>query len=154
MTPTELAQAAYGAYGAVTDHKNYAGLPMPEWDDLGDTIRNAWIAAAGAVRTEVLSIREAGFAEALDVLRQGGRVWREGWNGKGMWLALQHGYPDGVPINANTAKATGLPEGTIRVFGPYIVMCTVDGSFVPWVASQTDLLAFDWVGTGNLGDPV
>lgn len=74
----------------------------------------------------------------------GGKVRRSGWNGKGMFLVFQKGYPDGIPINANTAQATGIPQGTVCKFLPYIMMRTVDGSFVPWLASQTDLLATDW----------
>lgn len=37
-----LAQAAYHDYGAVTNHLNYQGLPMPNWEDLTDKIRDAW----------------------------------------------------------------------------------------------------------------
>lgn len=43
------ARAAYSGYGVVTDHKNYQGLPMPAFDDLGPTIQAAWRAAADAV---------------------------------------------------------------------------------------------------------
>ena len=83
------------------------------------------------------------FGQALEHLKAGGRVARVGWNGKGMWLALMPGYP-GVPANSTLAKATGIPEGTtVRVL-PYIIMRTVDGSIVPWLASQTDVLAEDW----------
>lgn len=46
LTPVEKAQRAYAAYGAVTEHKNFQGDPMPAWEDLGDTIQSAWIAAA------------------------------------------------------------------------------------------------------------
>jgi len=46
LTPVEKAQRAYEAYGAVTEHKNFQGDPMPAWDDLGDTIQAAWVAAA------------------------------------------------------------------------------------------------------------
>lgn len=41
----DYAKSAYRAYGAVTDHKNYQGLPMPEWEALTDKIREAWIGA-------------------------------------------------------------------------------------------------------------
>jgi hypothetical protein len=84
------------------------------------------------------------FGEALDALKSGCRVTRDGWNGKGMYVAYQKGYPDGVPINANTAQATGGVVGAICIFRPYLMMKTVDDEFVPWVASQTDLLAEDW----------
>lgn len=45
---TELAKLAYDAYGANRDYKNYQGLPMPAWEDLGD-IQAAWEAAAEAI---------------------------------------------------------------------------------------------------------
>ena len=82
---------------------------------------------------------------AVSAMRNGLRVQREGWNGKGMYLAYQPGYPNGIPINANTAKATGEPEGTVLKFLPYVMMRTAQGDFVPWLCSQTDLLAEDWV---------
>ena len=74
----------------------------------------------------------------------GMKVRRAGWNGKGMFLVYQKGYPDGIPINENTANATGFPKGTVCCFLPYVMMFTADGSFVPWLCSQTDLLAEDW----------
>lgn len=82
---------------------------------------------------------------AVESMRAGKKVARAGWNGKGMWIVLQKGYPNGIPINANTAEATGLPKGTVRRFRPYVTMQTADGDFVPWVCSQSDLLATDWM---------
>lgn len=63
------------------------------------------------------------FGEALEALKQGYRVLRPGWNGHGMWLRLEPA------------------DGEWQAF---IAMRTVQGSFVPWLASQTDLLAEDW----------
>jgi len=45
----QLAREAYDAYGEVTDHKNYRGERMPAFDDLGDTIQEAWRAAVRRV---------------------------------------------------------------------------------------------------------
>lgn len=84
------------------------------------------------------------FGEALKALKEGSLAAREGWNGKGMWIALQKAYPQGIPINKNTAEATGLPEGEVHRFLPYLMMKTAQGDFVPWLASQTDILAEDW----------
>ena len=84
------------------------------------------------------------FGYALDLLRKGKKVMREGWNGKGLWVSLQKAYPQGIPINKNTSESTGIPEGTVCVFRPYLMMKSVDNEFVPWVASQSDLLAEDW----------
>jgi hypothetical protein len=86
-----------------------------------------------------------GIGWALDMMQsERKRVRRAGWNGKGMYLVYQAAYPDGIPINKNTSEATGLPEGTVCKFLPYIMMCTAGGEFVPWLCSQTDLLAGDW----------
>jgi hypothetical protein len=85
------------------------------------------------------------FQYALTALKEGKKVSRSGWNGKGMWLCLQKAYPHGIAINKNTADATGLEEGTLCAFLPYLMMKTVDPfTFVPWLASQTDILADDW----------
>lgn len=84
------------------------------------------------------------FGEAIRELKDGNKVSRHGWNGKGMWIAYQKAYPDGIAINRNTAEATGIPEGTVCRFLPYLMMRTADGAFVPWLASQTDVLAEDW----------
>lgn len=84
------------------------------------------------------------FGAALAELKSGKRVQRACWNGKGMFVCFQAAYPSGIPINANTATATGIVQGTVCRFLPYLMLRTVDGSFVPWLASQTDVLAEDW----------
>lgn len=89
-----------------------------------------------------METRDIGWAVRL--MRNGKLVCRRGWNGKGMWLAFQKAYPDGIPINKNTAEATGIAEGTVCRFLPYVMMRTADGAFVPWLCSQSDLLADDY----------
>ncbi len=84
------------------------------------------------------------FGQALDAVKTGHQIFRDGWNGKGMYVVLQKGYPSGIPINQNTANATGLPLGTVCNFLPYLMMRTAQGDFVPWLASQTDILGEDW----------
>ena len=66
------------------------------------------------------------FGEALAALKAGDKVARRGWNGKGMWLNLQR------------------PDAFSKMTLPYIFMKTVDDQRVPWLASQTDMLAEDW----------
>lgn len=68
-------------------------------------------------------IRDFGYA--LRFLKAGRRVTRAGWNGKGMWLRL------------------AIPEDELWL--PYIIMSTVTNQLVPWLASQTDMLAEDWI---------
>ena len=94
------------------------------------------------------------FGRALAQLKQGMRATRKGWNGSGQYVVYQPGYPDGIGINANTARATGIPEGTVRVFRPYLMLHTVDGSFVPWSPSVSDVLADDWMIASPHGEIV
>ena len=81
------------------------------------------------------------FGAALQALKNGQKVAREGWNGKGMFLFL---VPGSV-FKVNRPPLLGIyPEGTEINYRPHIDMKTVDGEIVPWVASQTDVLAEDW----------
>ena len=84
------------------------------------------------------------FSDALANCKRGLKITRLGWNGPDQFVVLQAGYPDGIAINANTAEATGLPEGTVCKFAPYLLMRNAQDVFVPWQASQGDLLAEDW----------
>lgn len=52
---SDLARIAYTAYGDSTGWVNYQGKPMPAWDDLPDTIRQAWAAAASAIEQRLLT---------------------------------------------------------------------------------------------------
>ena len=82
------------------------------------------------------------FSVAIRCLKQGVRVAREGWNGKGMFIFLV----PGSQFRVNRPPLLGIyPEGAQIDYRGHIDMKTADGSVVPWVASQTDLLAEDWV---------
>ena len=85
------------------------------------------------------------FSEALNRVKDGKKIQRRGWNGKGLYVVHQKGYPEGIPINKNTANALGLEQGTVCKFRPYLTIKSVDGAFVPWLPSQSDLLEDDWV---------
>jgi len=85
-----------------------------------------------------------GIGQAIEKLKEGLKLQREGWNGKNMFIVYQKAYPDGIAINQNTAQAIGEPVGTVHKFLPYLMMRTAGGEFVPWLASQTDILAEDW----------
>ena len=73
------------------------------------------------------------FGDALFLLKQGQKVARLGWNGVGLWLELQ------------------VPDVNSKMTLPYIFISypenakTTPGARVPWLASQTDVLAEDWV---------
>ena len=84
------------------------------------------------------------FGKALVSLKQGKRVQRFGWNGKGMFVVHQKGYPNGIPCNRQTAEAWGLNEGDLFKCEPYLQIKMVNGSHAMWVPSINDCLAEDW----------
>jgi hypothetical protein len=75
-----------------------------------------------------------GFGVALEACQAGARIAREGWNGKGMWVEYQ--TPDDHSKMTMPYLYLNYPVGS----GPY-----PQGARVPWLASQTDILARDWV---------
>ena len=85
------------------------------------------------------------FGEALEQLKLGNRVARTGWNGKGMFVVMQKGYPDGIPCNKQTAEAFGYEEGSLFKVRPYLQMRCADGTHQMWLASQSDILEEDWI---------
>lgn len=84
------------------------------------------------------------FGEALKHVKLGNKICRDGWNGKGMFVVYQKGYPDGIPCNKQTAEAWGLNEGDLFKCRPYLQIKNVDGSHSMWVPSIGDVLATDW----------
>ena len=81
------------------------------------------------------------FGEAVEALKKGGVVGRSGWNGKGMFL-LYVQYSNSVEAESNPH----CHYHNVRFDGlPWIGMKTADDKFVPWLASQTDILAEDWM---------
>ena len=66
-------------------------------------------------------------------------------DGKGMFVVMQKGYPDGIPCNKQTADAWGLNEGDLFKVNPYFQIKGTDGKHSMWVPSVTDILvADDW----------
>jgi len=64
------------------------------------------------------------FSAALNLVREtDSHIWRSGWNGKGMYVYYIPGFQDR---------------------SPFLMMKTADNMHVPWLASQTDILAEDW----------
>lgn len=86
------------------------------------------------------------FGQAIEALKLGKKVARAGWNGKGMWLDLINGKEVQIH-NHGFGPKNELDHGwreRVPEFISWIGMKTADNKFVPWLASQTDLLAEDW----------
>jgi hypothetical protein len=81
------------------------------------------------------------FGQAIESLKDGKRIAREGWNGKNMFLFL---------VNSSTFTVNREPllsimgEGTQVQYHAHIDMKTAQGYVVPWLASQADMLSDDW----------
>ena len=67
------------------------------------------------------------FGKALEELKEGKKVCRNGWNGKGMWLELQ-------VVDENSKMGHN-----------YIYMSGADGKLFPWNPNNLDMLSEDWV---------
>lgn len=76
--------------------------------------------------------------KAISELKSGKKVFRRGWNGKGMYLFL-------IPIDwefyTDIEGIEDLPTA------PFVCMKTADNKLIPWLASQADLLADDWTSS-------
>lgn len=83
-----------------------------------------------------------GIGWAVKEMQNGAKVARSGWNGKNMYL--YYVPPGEYPARTEVAKKQFGENGLVPYQG-YIAMYTVQGTVVPWLCSQTDLLAVDWV---------
>jgi hypothetical protein len=84
---------------------------------------------------------EMSFGHAIHLLKQGKKMARVGWNGNDMFIFLV----PGSRFNVNRPPLLGIyDEGTEINYQPHIDMCTADGTIVPWLGSQSDMLADDW----------
>ena len=80
------------------------------------------------------------FGLAIEAAKMGKKIAREGWNGKGMFLyhVPAAAYPPSTEVAKEAFCGSDVP------YGAYSAMKTAQGNVVPWLASQTDMLADDW----------
>jgi hypothetical protein len=80
------------------------------------------------------------FSDALDLLKQGRAVFRTGWNAGGQYIYLVEAasYPPKTDIAKVEFGGEDVP------YGAYLAIKSAQRTVVPWLASQTDLLANDW----------
>ena len=112
----------------------------------------------GTMECELLGEETGTFGQALELLKRGHLVARKGWNGKGMFIFMRP--EDNLPTNMIVNQVKSLPESfkrwvannhgdseTDRIkFTAYLCMKAADDTVVNgWLASQTDMLANDWV---------
>lgn len=86
------------------------------------------------------------FGKALELMKQGGRVCRKGWNGKGMFIYLVKGTTLDSRDKLRNEADNHIPslESEVKI-NSHIDMFAADKTIViGWVASQTDMLAEDW----------
>jgi len=138
MNSTEALNSGYRTNGVGTMYE-----PEPGYEVLYEDGYKSWspknVFEKAYRRTDGMT-----FGLAIEALKLSGndktiptvKVARKGWNGKGMWISFVDPYNN---------KQFTLEEKEIEgTFLPYIGMKTADGKYVPWLASQTDILAEDW----------
>lgn len=80
-----------------------------------------------------------GIGQAVKEMQDGNLVRRAGWNGKGMFLFLRKNESNAdVEYEIDSGGILYYPEQS------WVAMKTADDTVVPWLCSQTDLLAVDW----------
>lgn len=104
-------------------------------------------------------VHNQNFGQAIEAVKEGKLIAREGWNGKGMFVFQRP--EDSIEVDTIVHKIKSLPDdlkawfaqqtenvlkGDSKVtFTAYLCMKAADGSIVNgWLASQTDMLAEDW----------
>lgn len=89
------------------------------------------------------------FGLAMEAMKKGLKVARNGWNGKGMFLLYVEGskkvtLKTGSPYDKALSTEIGVDIRQVDI-NPHIDMYTASGEMQPgWLASQTDMLADDW----------
>ena len=90
------------------------------------------------------------FGEIIEALKQGKKVAREGWNGKGMFVFKQVCTTVGVQFvpNMNSLPTDVRDEFVKRgrdiTYGSQMCIVKSDNTIDSWVASSSDTLAEDW----------
>ena len=133
-----------------TPEKGPETFGLKKVDPPPDSVRNDWWNHIHPGHTaEVPREEPVTFSMALDWLKAGRRMARRGWNGKGMFIYLVKGSR----FKVNRPPLSSIyPKGTEVEYHAHIDMKTARGPCVPWVASQTDLLAEDWLVVEHEGD--
>ena len=87
------------------------------------------------------------FGMAIEAMKQGKKVARAGWNGKGMYIWIMPGstVKDCKTITDPHLKAIDEAEGEIRFLGSVRMRTATGDVLTGWLASQTDMLSDDWV---------
>lgn len=93
------------------------------------------------------------FGDALKALKEGKKVARKGWNGKGMYLFMRYGekviyhyFPEMMNSYMKHVVELGEKNEGMVEYLPTICMKTADNKILNgWLASQTDMLSEDWV---------
>lgn len=81
------------------------------------------------------------FSEALELIKNGAKLTRFGWNGKGMFVYLVHGSKftiNRAPLN------TVFEMGAEISYRPHIDLKAIDGTCGVWSPNNSDILADDW----------
>lgn len=85
------------------------------------------------------------FSEAIEAVKSGEPVAREGWNGRGMFVFKA----SDLAFRASSKVNKALPTPCKIEIRPALAMLGADGKItIGWLASQVDMLAEDWVIVG------
>ena len=137
------------------DYNKYRGWTIPADEDPEDEgylvkYPDGYVSWSPKIQFEDAYRETAGnmtFGHAIEAMKKGYKVSRKGWNGKGMYIYIT---PDSKVLKHHlrieTAYMLSNEPGTTFTFNSHIDMRAADGTIVVgWLASQTDMLAEDWM---------
>ena len=135
----KLEERALKAAESVAEHNGLS-------EEVKNLLHTQYVTAAA--EEAVLHEGEEGtFGQAIESLKFGKKVARKGWNGKGMFLWLK----PGTMVKSEWCHDPELKAiadkngGEIEALGTICMKTADDKILTGWLASQSDILAHDWV---------
>jgi len=137
------------------DYNYHRGWKMPENENPSDPgyiiqYPDGYISWSPKEQFELayMTVGDLDYSAALFLLKQGKKVARAGWKGRGMWVSMTEGKTLDMAVDdiwTQNVKDIAISNSGIVEILPYLVMKTADCKLqIGWVPSQGDMQATDW----------
>lgn len=89
-------------------------------------------------KAKIKEVHDINFGQALEALKEGKKVARSGWNGKGQYIELA------TNISYKNSEKEEINAEHKDIGNKAIAFVGTSGIQLGWLASQADMLAEDW----------
>jgi hypothetical protein len=148
----EILKNSYGIWYTKVD-RGIVAFPLTNWSIEMPRMKKAVAAADTATaapkvrrtRTPKPAAPGMSFGAAIAAAKDGKKIARAGWNGKGMWVMYVPGQTK-VELQEGTPYKNVMGKRKSVEILPHFDMFTADKKMQPgWLASQSDMDATDWM---------